>query len=38
MTLAEMLLLVAGATCVYRLLRPLQRWTERQLIRTVSRE
>jgi hypothetical protein len=33
MTLAEMLLLIAGGTGIYFLLRPLQRWLEICLIR-----
>ena len=35
MTLAEILLLVAGGIGIYFLLRPLQRWLERTLRRTV---
>ncbi len=36
MTLAEILLLVAGVTAIYFLLRPLQRWLERGLRRTLQ--
>jgi hypothetical protein len=36
MTLAEMLLLIAGGTGIYFLLRPLQRWLELQLIRRFA--
>jgi hypothetical protein len=36
MTLAEILLLVAGGTGIYFLLRPLQRWFERGLRRTFG--
>jgi hypothetical protein len=35
MTAAELLLLVAGATGIYFILRPLQRWLERCLRRWV---
>jgi hypothetical protein len=35
MTLAEMLLFIAAGTGIYFLLRPLQRWIERRLIRKV---
>jgi len=36
MTLAEVILLVAGGMGIYRLLRPLQQWIERRLLRAVS--
>jgi hypothetical protein len=35
MTFAEMLLLIVGGTGLYLLLKPLQRWIERRLIRTL---
>ena len=37
MTIAEILLLVAGGTGLYFLLRPFQRWLERGLLRKVFR-
>jgi hypothetical protein len=37
MTLAEILLLVAGGVGIYVLLRPLQRWLERTLRKTLFR-
>jgi hypothetical protein len=36
MTFAEMLLLIAGVTVIYVLLRPLQRWIERHLMRRIA--
>jgi hypothetical protein len=36
MTIAEMLLLIAGGTGIYFLLRPLQRWLELHLARMFS--
>jgi hypothetical protein len=36
MTIAELLVLVAGAAAIYALLRPLQRWLERSLARRFS--
>ena len=36
MTFAEMLLLIAGGTGIYFLLRPLQRWLEAYLIRRFA--
>jgi hypothetical protein len=35
MTLAEILLLIAGGTGIYFLLRPFQRWLERSLRRVL---
>jgi hypothetical protein len=37
MTIAEILFLVAGGIGIYVLLRPLQRWLERTLRRTLFR-
>jgi hypothetical protein len=34
MTIAEIVLLVAGGVAIYALLRPLQRWLEAYLLRT----
>jgi hypothetical protein len=35
MTIAEIVLLAAGAFAIYALLRPLQRWIESYLLRTL---